>query len=189
MVIQFPGGIEARPLSRNLRSGKHNPHYLTSVHFDVEKLGLTSSAEEVINRSDVVIVAIPSSFASEVLLTLPPTSFRGKKIVSAIKGILPMENVLLNDYLFQHFGLGLENYFAVLGPCHAEEIAAEKLSYLTFAGIDPVITKKIADHFGNAYLNTVINGDIYGVQYAAVLKNIYAVGAASRMVWNMEIIF
>jgi glycerol-3-phosphate dehydrogenase (NAD(P)+) len=71
----------------------------------------------------------------------------------------------------------LQNYFAVLGPCHAEEVAAEKLSYLTFSGIDEITTHQIAGHFKNDYLNTVENNDIYGVQYAAVLKNIYAVGA------------
>lgn len=103
--------------------------------------------------------------------------FSTKKIVSAIKGILPQNNLLLNDYLQDEFNVPLENYFAVLGPCHAEEIAAEKLSYLTFTGINEKDTVEIADHFRTPYLNTVTNKDIYGVQYAAVLKNIYAVGA------------
>ena len=103
--------------------------------------------------------------------------FEGKKIISAVKGILPQQNLLLNDYLKNEFDVALENYFAVLGPCHAEEIAAEKLSYLTFTGIDEPATATIAEYFKTDYLNTVLNKDIYGVQYAAVLKNIYAVGA------------
>ncbi|MEO7043733.1 MAG: NAD(P)H-dependent glycerol-3-phosphate dehydrogenase, partial [Ferruginibacter sp.] len=86
-------------------------------------------------------------------------------------------NLLLNDYLKKDFGVELENYFAVLGPCHAEEEAAEKLSYLTFTGIDEKVTAEIAGYFKTDYLNTVLNKDIFGVQYAAVLKNIYAVGA------------
>ncbi|RYY65340.1 MAG: glycerol-3-phosphate dehydrogenase, partial [Chitinophagaceae bacterium] len=86
-------------------------------------------------------------------------------------------DVLLNEYLAERFGLPLENYFAVLGPCHAEEVAAEKLSYLTFSGVDDAMTAQIAEDFRSPYINTVTNHDILGVQYAAVLKNIYALGA------------
>ena len=85
--------------------------------------------------------------------------------------------MLLNEYLKNEFAVDLKNYFAVLGPCHAEEVAAEKLSYLTFSGIDEKATHVIAACFKTGYLNTVENDDIFGVQYAAVLKNIYAVGS------------
>ncbi|MEI9957570.1 MAG: NAD(P)H-dependent glycerol-3-phosphate dehydrogenase [Ferruginibacter sp.] len=102
---------------------------------------------------------------------------KAKKIISAIKGILPEQNLLLNDYLLQEFNVPLKNYFAVLGPCHAEEVAAEKLSYLTFSGIDEAMTTELASYFKTDYLNTIDNNDIYGVQYAAILKNIYAVGS------------
>ncbi len=155
----------------------HNPQYLTSARFDINKLKLTSSVEEVIKNSQTIVVAIPSAYAVEVLSKLDKKIFEGKKIISAIKGILPEQNLLLNDYLKDQFNFMLENYFAVLGPCHAEEVAAEKLSYLTFTGIDEKVTQEIAAHFKNSYLNTVHNKDIYGVQYAAILKNIYAVGA------------
>src|SRR5439155_18601957 len=104
-------------------------------------------------------------------------AFVNKKVVSAIKGLLPDNNELLNEYLSKKFSLPLQNYFAVLGPCHAEEIAAEKLSYLTFSGIDEATAQEIAAHFHNDYLNTVVSHDIMGVQYAAVMKNIYALGA------------
>lgn len=159
----------------NLRS--HNPQYLPSARFDTSKLSLTTNAAEVVAKADAIVIAIPSAYAVEVLSALDNNIFRSKKIISAIKGILPGENVLLNEYLRLHFNVPLENYFAVLGPCHAEEIAAEKLSYLTFTGIDEVATSEIAGYFKTRYLNTVQNRDIYGVQYAAVLKNIYAVGA------------
>ncbi|MBC7535818.1 MAG: NAD(P)-binding domain-containing protein [Ferruginibacter sp.] len=155
----------------------HNPQYLTSACFDITKLKLTTDAAEVIEHSDTIVIAIPSAYTIEVLSALDKRIFEGKKIVSAIKGILPEENLLLNDYLKDNFNVSLDNYFAVLGPCHAEEVAAEKLSYLTFTGIDENTTKKISGYFKTAYLNTVQNKDIYGVQYAAVLKNIYAVGA------------
>ncbi|MEO7265570.1 MAG: NAD(P)H-dependent glycerol-3-phosphate dehydrogenase [Ferruginibacter sp.] len=155
----------------------HNPQYLSTARFDTAKLILTTNAADVIKNSDVIVIAIPSAFVQEVLNTLDKDIFEGKKILSAVKGIIPQENLLLNDSLKQDFGVELENYFAVLGPCHAEEVAAEKLSYLTFTGINEPATIDIAKHFKNGYLNTVTNKDIYGVQYAAVLKNIYAVAA------------
>jgi glycerol-3-phosphate dehydrogenase (NAD(P)+) len=83
----------------------------------------------------------------------------------------------LNDYLADNFGFDLKDYFTVLGPCHAEEVASEKLSYLTFSGTDEETAAQIATHFQTQYLNTVVNKDVLGVQYAAVLKNIYALGA------------
>jgi glycerol-3-phosphate dehydrogenase (NAD(P)+) len=155
----------------------HNPQYLTAARFNVNKLQLTTNVEDVIKNSDVIIIAIPSAYTSEVLLSLDKNIFEGKKIVSAVKGILPEENELLNDFLQKNFNVKIENYFALLGPCHAEEVAAEKLSYLTFTGVDEEATVVIANHFKTDYLNTVTNKDIYGVQYAAVLKNIYAVAA------------
>ncbi len=155
----------------------HNPQYLLNAKFAVNQLSLTTDAEEVIKNSDVIVIAIPSAFALEALEKFPRNIFEGKKIVSAIKGILPEVNLLLNEYLAQKFNVPLENYFTILGPCHAEEVAQEKLSYLTFSGIDEVMAKGIATHFKTPYINTLTNNDIFGVQHAAVLKNIYAVGA------------
>ena len=143
----------------------------------VNKLQLTTNVEDVIKHSDVIIIAIPSAYTSKVLLALNKDIFNGKKIISAVKGILPEENELLNDFLQKNFDVKIEDYVALLGPCHAEEVAAEKLSYLTFTGVDEEATAAIANHFKTDYLNTVTNKDIYGVQYAAVLKNIYAVAA------------
>ncbi len=155
----------------------HNPQYLPSARFNIDQLILTTNAEEVIRNSDIIVIAIPSAYAMQVLEGFPNNIFEGKKIVSAIKGILPEENLLLNDYLKQHFDFPIDQYFAVLGPCHAEEVAQERLSYLTFTGVDVKMAAIIAAYFKTPYINTVVNKDIYGVQYAAVLKNIYAVGA------------
>lgn len=162
---------------RYLLARHHNPQYLTTAHFDITKLKLTTDPAEVIRNSDCVVIAIPSAYTESALGGLNKNIFAGKKIVSAIKGILPEQNFLLNEYLEKEFSIDISNYFAVLGPCHAEEVAAEKLSYLTFTGIDEKATHEIAACFKTAYLNTVENKDIYGVQYAAVLKNIYAVGS------------
>ena len=156
---------------------RHNPHYLSSTFFDTSLINFSSSAEEVIMNSDLIIIVIPSAFVAGTLKGLSPEIFKGKKIISAVKGILPDRNILLNEYLKTEFAVPLSDYFTVLGPCHAEEVAAEKLSYLTFSGIDEKTTQKICSFFKTPYLIPICNTDIFGVQYAAVLKNIYAIGS------------
>ena len=162
---------------RHLQTRHHNPNYISSVQFDISLITPSTDVSHVIETSDCLVVAVPSAFVTDTFRDLPGNILRGRKVVSAVKGILPENNQLLHAYFADHFGLALEDYFTVMGPCHAEEVAAEKLSYLTFSGIDPVMTGQIAAHFKTPYLNTVTNQDIIGVQYAAVLKNIYALGA------------
>jgi len=162
---------------RHMQQRRHNPHYLSSAYFNTSLLKLNGNILDVIRESDVLVIAVPSAFIESALEQLPADIFKNKKIVSAVKGILPSCNYLLNDYLHQKFQVKLSDYFTVLGPCHAEEVASEKLSYLTFSGIDEVITAQIGEHFHTEYLNTVVNHDVVGVQFAAVLKNIYALGA------------
>ena len=162
---------------RLIKTRKHNPHYLSVAYFDPSQLFLSNDIAEVVSKSDVLVIAIPSAFAIDALSHLPKNAFEGKQVVSAIKGILPATNELLNEYLVREFNFSIEDYFSVLGPCHAEEVAAEKLSYLTFSGIHESRAYDIARHFQTEYLNTIVNHDVMGVQYAAVLKNIYALGA------------
>ena len=164
-------------LLRHLMQRRHNPQYLSSVNFDTTLLTLDSDVSKVIRDCDHLVLAVPSAYIEETLAGLPSDAFRGKKVISAVKGILPGVNRLLNDYLETRFQLPLADYFTIMGPCHAEEVAAEKLSYLTLSGIDPITTAEIAERFNAPYLNTIVNDDVYGVQYAAVLKNIYALGA------------
>jgi glycerol-3-phosphate dehydrogenase (NAD(P)+) len=162
---------------RHLQTRYHNPQYLPSVYFDTSLLSLSLQVSTVIEESDCVVIAVPSAYVAETLAGLDKKAFAGKKVISAVKGILPEQNILLNDYLAREFGVDPSNYFTVMGPCHAEEVAAEKLSYLTFSGKDETLTKEVASYFTTAYINTVINDDVYGVQFAAILKNIYALGA------------
>lgn len=161
----------------SIKKRRHNPNYLPSAYFDVSLLHLFNDVEEVVQASDLLVLAVPSAYIQSTLEQITKNQLSGKKILSAIKGLIPGSDVLLNDYLKNQFDLPLENYFAVLGPCHAEEVAAEKLSYLTFSGIDGKATQEIASLFQTNYINTIINIDILGVQYAAVLKNIYALGS------------
>ncbi len=161
----------------HLQQRRHNPHYLPTAYFNTAFLNISDSITYVIKHSDVLVIAVPSAHIRDVLIDLPADIFQNKKIVSAIKGMLPDGNELLNDFLENNFDFELKNYFTVLGPCHAEEVASEKLSYLTFSGADEAAAKEISLHFKTFYLNTIVNHDIIGVQYAAVLKNIYALGA------------
>ncbi len=155
----------------------HNPNYLHSAYFDVSLLNMSDDVREIAAASDVLVIAVPSAYAETVLAGIDKDMLQTKKIISAIKGLIPGKDILLNEYLQKEFDLPLQNYFAVLGPCHAEEVAAEKLSYLTISGIDKEEAEKIAALFQTPYINTVVNPDILGVQYAAVMKNIYALGA------------
>ncbi len=156
---------------------KHNPHYLSAAYFNPQQLKLSSNLQEVVAASEALVVAVPSAYTEQVFEQLNEEALKGKKIISAIKGIMPTDNRLLHEYLHSHYNVPLDQYFALLGPCHAEEVASEKLSYLTFSGKDHASTEKIAKDFTTEYINTVVNDDVVGVQYAAVLKNIYALGA------------
>ena len=155
----------------------HNPQYLSSAYFNTALISLSTDIVKVVAESDCIVVAVPSAYVVSTLEPLPKDCFAGKKIVSAVKGILPESNQVLNDYLKDQYGVQLNDYFTLMGPCHAEEVAAEKLSYLTFSGIDQEVTAQIASYFTTPYLNTILNSDVYGVQFAAILKNIYALGA------------
>jgi glycerol-3-phosphate dehydrogenase (NAD(P)+) len=161
----------------HIQQRKHNPHYLSGAHFDTSLITASSNINFVIEQSDVLVVATPSAFIKTNFDALNADVFKGKKIISAVKGILPDCNYLLHEYLAESFNVSLSDYFTVLGPCHAEEVAAEKLSYLTFTGIDETMAADIARHFATDYIKTIISHDIIGVQYASVLKNIYALGA------------
>lgn len=169
--------IRNKTVIDHLLQRHHNPQYLNSTYFDTSLLHPTNNIAELISISDCIVIAVPSLYIGETLDCLDYDIFKNKKIISAIKGIIPEQNLLLNEYLQQKFGFDLINYFSVLGPCHAEEVASEKLSYLTFSGLDLVTTRILAEYFKTTYINIMENNDIYGVQFAAILKNIYALGA------------
>ena len=155
----------------------HNPHYLSIVKYKTTQLNLFHSISEAIQQGDIILLGIPSAFIVDMFSELPTTIFEGKTIVSAVKGIIPNKNQLVNEYLADQFDVKLNDYCCISGPCHAEEVAAEKLSYLTFASSNEELANEISQFFDNKNLRTVVSNDIYGVQYSSVLKNIYALGA------------
>ena len=156
---------------------KHNAHYLRNAYFDLQKIDFSNDVKWVVAASDIIIVAVPSIHVASTLASLDAEDLKDKSIVSAVKGVLPVYNILLNQWLAQKFNFPLTSYFTLLGPSHAEEVGAEQLSYLTFSGLEESATTLIASYFKSEYINTIINTDIIGVQYAGVAKNIYALGA------------
>lgn len=162
---------------QSLKDRKHNIPYLSSISFDAQFIFPTTDLMSVIEKSEVIIFCIPSAYLKHFLDEIPKSALQGKKIVSAVKGILPDVHLLLSDFLVQSLGININDYISITGPCHAEEVAMERLSYLTFSCPDKKKAANIAQLFENKYLKTVVNTDIQGTQYAAVLKNVYAVGA------------
>src|SRR6195952_1748906 len=143
--------VRSEQVMQHIRQRHHNPNYLSSVYFDTSLLKIDTDIEKIIADSDCVVVAMPSAYVASAFASLPATAFINKKIISAVKGILPQQNLLLNDYLDQYFNFPLSNYFTVMGPCHAEEVAAEKLSYLTFSGTDEHKLEQLAGCFKTVY--------------------------------------
>jgi len=153
---------------------KHNPSYLSAVEIKLSPDQISTTALSIIQASDIVILNTPAAYLKVALKDVQPSDFKGKIIVSAIKGIVPDENLIVGEYLMKFFDVDLADIVVVGGPCHAEEVSLEKLSYLTLASKDVKHAGLIAEHLQNRYINTIISTDILGVEYGAVLKNIYA---------------
>lgn len=160
-----------------LREKHHNQTYMPGIHFRPDAVVPTTNLAQVLEESDTVVFAVPSAYAIDVIQQVHQDLWQAPNVISAIKGILPGTGRLLNDYLAQHCGFDLGKYVAITGPCHAEEVAQERLSYLTFSGLDNTLTEAVAAAFETPYMRTKFNKDVWGAQFAAVLKNIYAVGA------------
>lgn len=155
---------------------KHNPRYLCAVDFDLSKISFTDNLDKLIAHSDVIIFAIPSAFLKNVVCKAT-RSLKNKIIVSAIKGLIPDDNLIIGEFFHQQYEVPLEQIVVISGPCHAEEIALERLSYLTFSSNDTRVARFVSQLFSCHYVKTSISDDIYGTEYAAVMKNIIAIAA------------
>jgi glycerol-3-phosphate dehydrogenase (NAD(P)+) len=160
----------------HIKSQHHNPNYLSSVEFDVKKLRLTSDINEAIAYADYIIFAIPSAFLSDEMSKMTE-SLKDKIIFSAIKGIVPETSLIVGEHFNICYAIPFENIGVITGPCHAEEVALERLSYLTIACGDAEKAKIVAKVLAGNYIKTKITDDIIGTEYAAMLKNIYAIAA------------
>lgn len=154
----------------------HNPNYLSSVEFDIEKLSISANINDVIAAADVVVFAIPSAFVSKELENLT-VSLEDKVVFSAIKGIVPESNLIVGEHFHKHYNIPFENIGVITGPCHAEEVALERLSYLTIASASEENATLVANALSSWYIKCKISDDVIGTEYAAMLKNIYAIAA------------
>ncbi|OAV70881.1 Glycerol-3-phosphate dehydrogenase [NAD(P)+] [Bacteroidales bacterium Barb4] len=152
----------------------HNPAYLTSVPFDLNRIKFYSDINQVIEESDTLIFATPSPFLKQHLSKVS-TPLHGKFIISAIKGLVPDENMLISDYFTEYYQVPRDNIAVIGGPCHAEEIALERLSYITLACTDTAKAETLSAMFANSYLRNSLSQDLAGIEYAAVLKNVYSI--------------
>jgi len=154
----------------------HNPKYLPSADVYANKLDLTGDINKIVTNYDVLIFAIPSAFLTSELDKLT-TSLENKIVFSAIKGIVPETGLIVGEHFNQQYNIPIENIGVITGPCHAEEVAMERLSYLTIACQDEEKAKFISKSLESWFIKTKISDDIIGTEYAAMLKNIYAVAA------------
>lgn len=155
----------------------HNPSYLSMAQFDVDRIDFSSNINEVVKRSDILIFATPSPFLKLHLKKLR-ASLKSKIVVSAIKGIVPDENLTVSEYFNQIYNVPLENLLVISGPSHAEEVAMDRLSYLTIGGVSRDNAKMLANMLLCNYVKTSTVDDVIGLEYASVLKNVYAIAAA-----------
>ena len=170
--IPFTWWIRDEKAIQHLNKRSHNLNYLTSVQFNMELISLSSDLNAVLKEAKTLIFCVPSAYAQEVIESVAVDCWQGKHLVSAIKGILPQPHQLINDYLAAKYAFPIAQYAAITGPCHAEEVANERLSYLTFSSLNTELAKAAATLFKTNYINTFYNNDIWGAQFAAVLKNI-----------------
>lgn len=164
------------PAIEHLKTQYHNPNYLSSVEFDPDQLILTSDINEAVAYADYIIFAIPSAFLGTELQKLT-VSLEDKIIFSAIKGIVPETSLIVGEHFHQTYGIPYTNIGVITGPCHAEEVALERLSYLTIACGSEKRAKIMAEALSSRYIKAKISDDIVGTEYAAMLKNIYAIAA------------
>ena len=168
--------MRSAPAIAYLKENHHNPKYLRSAELDPKHLDLSNDINYMITNYSVLIFAIPSAFLTSELDKLNE-SLENKTIFSAIKGIVPETGLIVGEHFHKKYNIPLENIGVITGPCHAEEVAMERLSYLTIACQDENKAKIMADSLNSWYINTKISDDIIGTEYAAVLKNIYAIAA------------
>ncbi|HCC72059.1 MAG TPA: glycerol-3-phosphate dehydrogenase [Bacteroidales bacterium] len=168
--------IREKEIIDHIKSHNHNPRYLSTVNLDPKKLTLTDDINKAVQIADIIIIVIPSPFLKDSLGRLK-TDISGKLVCSAVKGIVPEGNYIVGDFLHKKFKVPYNKLVVLTGPTHAEEIAMEKLTYLTIASHEYSSAEKISYLLKNYYLRTIISDDIIGTEYAAVIKNIYAIAA------------
>ena len=163
-------------VAEHIKLNKHNPNYLSSAELHPNQLILSNNINKTVENYDILVFAIPSAFLTSELrkLTTPLTD---KVVFSAIKGIVPESGLIVGEHFFKNYNTPYNNIGVITGPCHAEEVAMERLSYLTIACQDQDQAKKVGECLKSRYIRVKISDDIIGTEYAAMLKNIFSIAA------------
>lgn len=162
---------------RHILKFRHNPNYLQSVEFDLNKINVSTDLMEIIKPADIIIIATPSAFLVKLFENFSVEILRDKIIFSAVKGIIPEYNAIPARFIHKTFGTPYDNIGIICGPCHAEEVALERLSYLTVACQDDEVSEEMAELLACRYIKTTISDDLFGTEISAVLKNVYAIAS------------
>ena len=162
--------------AEHINLNKHNPNYLSSAELHPSQLDLSNDINKVVSNYDILIFAIPSAFLTLELEKLTE-SLECKIVFSAIKGIVPETGLIVGEHFYEKYNVPYKNIGVITGPCHAEEVAMERLSYLTIACQDEDKAKTVGGWLQSRYIRVKISDDIIGTEYAAMLKNIFSIAA------------
>ncbi|MFZ2285612.1 MAG: NAD(P)H-dependent glycerol-3-phosphate dehydrogenase [Bacteroidales bacterium] len=169
--------IDRPEIYRHIRRYGRNPYYLPAIEFDLTLISPTDNIHTAAKSSDVIILVTPAAYLKAALEGMADDELRGKTVCSGIKGIIPGDNCVTGEYLIRRYQVPEENIVIITGPSHAEEVSTEKLTYLTFASCNSERAAGVASLFSNRWIRTLISEDFIGTEYAAVMKNIYAIAA------------
>ena len=169
--------VREQEIVQAVESFGHNPLYLRSCELDRERIIVSSDLKMIVSKATDIILVIPAAFVAGSLQSLCPKDFKGKRIICATKGIIPQTNQIVTDYIREYFNVRDENQAVISGPSHAEEIAQERLTYLTVGSCNDEFAKQVAEGLKCRFVKTTTSSDIRGIEYGAVMKNIYALAA------------
>jgi glycerol-3-phosphate dehydrogenase (NAD(P)+) len=169
--------LRNRDAVKHIQKYRHNPDYLSGVQIHKTKVKPQESLKEAVKDAEFIFVVVPAAFVRDALSSLSSEDFVGKVVISAVKGIIPDEHILLTHYLERQFNISPTHTAVIAGPCHAEEVAYEKQSYLTIASEKKETAQKVAQLLACRYIKTATNPDVIGIEYCAVMKNIIAIAA------------
>lgn len=167
--------VRNEQVAKKINTSGKNPKYLRPVQLDTQRVRASSDIKQLIACNSTILLVTPSAFIADLFKDVSAEDLMDKKIISAIKGVEPKTLKIIGEYFFEHKGVQENNFGVITGPCHAEEVALEKLSYLTFASTNSVFADSICEMLSCDYISVSPSADIYGTEIAAVLKNVYAI--------------